>query len=456
MQTPLSNPPLPSTNLRRVAILFSGGPAPGANAVIASAASCFSKAGIEVLGIRNGYSHLMDYDSTGELKEGVAYRILRHQDLEGVRTSNGIMIGTARANPGKKLREPKDLDDPELTAPLATVYEALRSLDVDALVSIGGDDTLTTAAKFKLYQDRLSPDMKRIRVVHLPKTIDNDYAGIDFTFGYFSAVEMLATQVRNLLADAESARAYFIAQVMGRKAGWLSYGAAIAGEATLVIGLEDIAKQWWSTETVIDPKTGKPVIDQATGQPKQRDVFQVSAIVDHIVDTMEARQREGKPYGVIVMAEGIGEYLPLDVILGCVSEEEYRGFDLDEFGHFPVSQLKFSSRIGRMAAKEYKDRTGKKAKVNGVQFGYEVRCHRPTAFDVALGSQLGVGAYRALAEEGKNGVMVSVTGQLQLVYEPFESLINFQKLRATDRPIDPQGDFHLLARYLEPRVDGKP
>jgi 6-phosphofructokinase 1 len=455
MKTPLSSPPKPSTDLRRVAILFSGGPAPGANAVIASAASCFSKAGIEVLGIRNGYSQLMEYAPDNRLKEGIAYKILRYQDLEGLRTGNGIMIGTARANPGKQLREPKDLDDPKRTAALATVYEALRSLDVDALVSIGGDDTLTTAAKFKLFQDRMPADKKRIRVVHLPKTIDNDYAGIDFTFGYFSAVDMLATQVRNLLADAESARAYFIAQVMGRKAGWLSYGAAIAGEATLVIGLEDIAPQWWRKETTIDPKTGKEVIDEKTGKPLERDIFAVSAIVDRIVDTMEVRQKEGKPYGVIVMAEGIGEYLPLDVIRGCVSDEEYRALDLDEFGHFPVSQLKFSSRIGRMAAQEYCRRTGKKAKVNGVQFGYEVRCHRPIAFDVALGSQLGVGAYRALAEEGKNCVMVSVTGQLTLVYEPFEALINFQKLRATDRPIDPEGDFHLLARYLEPRVDGK-
>ncbi len=125
----------------------------------------------------------------------------------------------------------------------------------------------------------------------------------------------------------------------------------------------------------------------------------------------------------------------------------------DEFGHFPVSQLKFSSRFGRLASAEFQRRTGKKAKVNGVQFGYEVRCHLPTAFDVMLGSQLGVGAYRALAEEGKDGVMVSVTGQLALVYKQFSELINYEILRAHDRPIDPDEDFHKLARYLEPRVD---
>ncbi|NLX95718.1 MAG: 6-phosphofructokinase [Rhodopirellula sp.] len=452
MTTPLSSPPRPKTDLGRVAILFSGGPAPAANAVIASAASCFSKVGIGVVGIRNGYSHLMDYRPGSRLEEGVAYTMLDHRDLEGARTSSGIMIGTARANPGKQLKEPKDLDDPNKTAPLQTVLDALRWLDVDALISIGGDDTLTTAAKFKLYQDR-QEDKKRIRVIHLPKTIDNDYRGIDFTFGYFTAVEMLATQCRNLLADAVSARAYFIAQVMGRKAGWLAYGAAIAGEANLVIGLEDIAKDWWYTETTVNPKTGKQVIDEKTGKPQQRDVFKVDAVVSRIVDMMEARHREGKPYGVIVMAEGLGEYLPLDVIQTCVSEVDFRCLEPDEFGHFPVSQLKFSSRIGRLAAEDFQRRTGKKAKVNGVQFGYEVRCHRPTAFDVVLGSQLGVGAYRALAEEGKDGVMVSVSGQLALLYPPFEELIDYDILRAHDRPISPGEDFHRLARYLEPRVE---
>ena len=71
-------------------------------------------------------------------------------------------------------------------------------------------------------------------MVHVPKTIDNDYRGIDFTFGYFTAVETLADEIRNLLADAEATRGYFIAECMGRSAGWLAYGAAIAGEASLV------------------------------------------------------------------------------------------------------------------------------------------------------------------------------------------------------------------------------
>lgn len=452
MSTPLSSPQKPSTQLRRVAILFSGGPAPAANAVIASAAACFSRSGIEVLGILNGYSHLMEYRAGSPLCEGTAYILLDHKRMEGKRTSQGIMIGTARANPGKSVHSPKDLKDDKATAKLQTVYDALMSLEVDALISIGGDDTLTTAAKFRLSQDEMPADKKRIRVIHLPKTIDNDYEGIDFTFGYFTAVEMLARQVKNLLADARSTHAYFLAQVMGRKAGWLAYGASIAGEASLVIGLEDIPEQWWSKEETVEPETGKTVIDAATGKPKMRDIFDVKALIERCVATMVARDAEGKRYGVFVMAEGLAEYLPLAEVRNCLSEEEYVRLRPDEFGHFPVSQLKFSSRLGKLIADAYQAKTGKKQKVNGVQLGYEVRCHQPTAFDVMLGSQIGVGAYRALAEEGEDAIMVSVGGQFDLEYKPFTKLINFEKMRATARPIRPGQAFHQLARYIEVRV----
>jgi ATP-dependent phosphofructokinase / diphosphate-dependent phosphofructokinase len=453
MTTPLSSPPLPKTAIRRVAILFSGGPAPAANAVIASAASCFSRAGIEVLGILNGYSHLMKFAQGKPIEEGTHYMVLSHEMLEGMRNSQGIMIGTARANPGKLLKKPADFDSVEKTAPLLTTYEALNSLGVDALISIGGDDTLTTAAKFKLYQDRLPADKKRIRVIHLPKTIDNDYRGIDFTFGYFTAVEMLTAELYNLLADARSTGTYYVAQVMGRQAGWLAYGAAIAGEASLVIGLEDLAAYRGIAEPAVDPATGKPLTDSATGKPLVREVFDVSAVVSRIVDTVQARDREGKTYGVIVMAEGIAEYLPQAEIQECLSQSDYRSLKADEFGHFPVSQLKFSGRIGRLAADELKKRTQKDRKFVGLQFGYEVRCNRPTAFDVMLGSQIGVGAYRALAELDHNGVMISIGGPMSLTYEPFEKLINFEKLRAYARPIDTEGDFHQMARYLEERVE---
>ena len=444
----LNTPVVPQTNIKKVAMLFSGGPAPAANSVICSAAMCFSRAGIEVYGMRYGYTSLADYKDGDVLVEGKDYLKLNYKDLEGCRSEGGIIIGSARVNPGKLMKTPADLTNPETNAPMQRVYKALMSMGIDALISIGGDDTLTTAAKFKLYQDTLPADAKRIKVVHLPKTIDNDYKGIDFTFGYFSAVDLLATQMRNLLADAKATQCYYVAQLMGRAAAWLSYGACIAGEASLVVGLEDIVEEWWMEEDQIDTATGETLKD-ANGNALKRKVINIQALCERMADTVCARLEEGKTYGTMGVAEGIGEYLPMEELKRCVSEDEYKNLKPDTFGHYPVSQLKFSSRLGRIVADIVNKRVGKKIKFSGLQFGYEVRCHRPTAFDIILGSQLGTGAYRALVEKGIDGVMVSVTGQLELVFPKFEDLIAMEKLRAYQRPIDPNEAFHQLARYME-------
>ena len=448
MTFPLSSPKLSNTNIKKVAILFSGGPAPSANAVIGSAALCFARAGIEVYGMLNGYTHLENYKSGVKLEEGVAYIRLDKDISEGLRSSRGIVLGTARANPGKPLAHPEDLKDAKKREPLTNVYHALRSLEVDALISIGGDDTLTTAAKFQLIQEELPADAPRIKVVHLPKTIDNDYQGIDFTFGYFTAVEYLASELRNLLADSEATQTGYICQLMGRKAAWLAYGASIAGEGSMVIGLEDIPKEWEMEEETRDPATSE-VLRNEDGTPLMRKVIDVKKLVDRCVDVIIAREAEGKKSFVASIAEGVAEYLPLSEINMCLSHDEYVSLKPDTFGHFPVSQLKYTARLGRLIAEEYKKRTGKSRKMVGLQFGYECRCHAPTAFDIILGSQIGVGAYRALCEADKNAVMISVSGNLDLVFAPFEDLIDYSILRAYQRPITVGSDFHQLARYIE-------
>src|SRR5271166_5004238 len=168
-----------------VAIVFSGGPAPAANAVIGATASAFRRAGHDVVGIRNGYGALEEYDAVARpLVPGEDYRLITDRDLHGLRNTRGVFVGTGRANPGKAIRVLDDLDDPLKTDRLRRVHQALVSLDVDALVSIGGDDTLRTANLLHEYQRRLPPETRRVRVVHVPKTIDNDYRGIDFTFGF--------------------------------------------------------------------------------------------------------------------------------------------------------------------------------------------------------------------------------------------------------------------------------
>jgi 6-phosphofructokinase 1 len=433
----LGRPPKAETRFRRVGILFAGGPAPAANAVISTAASSFLRNGIEVVGILYGYSNLVQFSDDRLLEQGRDYIQIDQRALKRTRNSQGILIGTARTNPGKNISSPAHLDDPVRSAPLRTVDRALRSIGVDALVSIGGDDTLKTANKFKLLQDRApQAGQPPIPVVHLPKTIDNDYMGIDFTFGYFTAVETLAAEIRNLLADAEASRSYYLTETMGRSAGWLAYGAAIAGEASLVISVEDITGRYLAQEESQDPQTGV-----VTSRP----IMKVEEVVKRIVATMRAREdQERKEFGVIVMAEGLAEFLPARYL---------DGISRDDFGHISIAHVGLGRMFSKLVTEEYARQTGRKRKVTGLQLGYESRCARPHAFDVMLGSQLGVGAYRALVEQHLNGVMVSVSGQLELHYVPFEKLVDPETLVTIVRYIEPASDFHRLARFLETYVN---
>jgi 6-phosphofructokinase len=428
-------PAVNTSGIKKVAILFAGGPAPAANAVISTAAYSFMNAGIEVLGIKHGYSSLIDYTSNKPLVEGKDYFKFDHAKLHHARTSQGIMIGTARTNPGKAVSAPEHLKDLERSAPLKRVYEGLLSLGADALISIGGDDTLKTANKMKMFQDLLPEGSKKLPVVHLPKTIDNDYMGIDFTFGYFTAAETLASEIRNLNHDAEAGRAYFVAETMGRSAGWLAYGAAIAGEACMVLSVEDIVGSLRGSETVTDPVSGKSVT---------RTIMHVDKVVERVVKLMQKRDADGREYGVIVLAEGLAEYLPAKYLEGVTR---------DDHGHISIANVNLGRMISKLIMDAYKAKTGKSKKVTGLQLGYEVRCARPTAFDVMLGSQIGVGAFRALVEKKLSGVMVSVAGQLDIQYVPFETLVDPNTLVTKVRYIETNSDFYQLARSLETYIE---
>jgi 6-phosphofructokinase 1 len=291
-------------------------------------------------------------------------------------------------------------------------------------ISIGGDDTLKTANFLYEFQNRLPAGSRRVRVVHLPKTIDNDYRGIDFTFGFFTAVDVMAKELQNLRADAIATSSYFVVETMGRKAGWLSYGVAIAGEANLVLAVEDI-----KGDLTIDGK-GKHL--------------SLDALVDRIADLIMTREKRGKHYGTVVLAEGLAEMLP---------ESTIANLPLDEHGHLPLGRFDLGKLVAQMAMKRYEEKTGRKKKLIGLQLGYESRCAPPHAFDVMLGSQLGIGAYRALVEENLDGHMVSVSGQLDLNYVPFKELINPTTMKTEVRFIQTGSDYHKLARFLETRTD---
>ncbi len=172
---------------------------------------------------------------------------------------------------------------------------------------------------------------------------------------YFTAVETLANEIRNLLADAEAVQGYYLVETMGRSAGWLAYGAAIAGEASLVLSVEDITGKYRQIEELTDTQTG---------ERKTRDIMIVENVVRGIVDTMTARLHEGKPFGVIVLAEGLAEYLPSRYL---------EGIPRDDHGHIAISQVNLNRLFARLVAEEYKRQTGEGRKVTGVQLGYETR-----------------------------------------------------------------------------------
>jgi 6-phosphofructokinase 1 len=423
--------------LRRVGILFSGGPAPAANAVIGAAASAFRRAGIDVVGIRHGYTALQAYDrDTRPLVAEQDYRVIGDRDLWGLRNTRGVLVGTGRANPGKAIRSVSDLDDATKTERLRRVHDALADLDVDALVSIGGDDTLRTANLLYEMQRRLPAGARRVRVVHLPKTIDNDYRGIDFTFGFFTAVDVMANELLNLRADAVATGSYFVVETMGRRAGWLAYGVAIAGEAHMVVGVEDVVG-----DLAVEERT----TDAESGETRTESRLSIDRLADRIVDLVVARERGGKSYGTVVLAEGLAELLPRDFL---------RDVARDDHGHVSLGRIDLGKLVARLVAERYEKRTGRVKKITGVQLGYESRCSPPHAFDVVLGSQLGLGAYRALAEKNLDGHMVSVAGQLELRYVPFSELVDPKTLAAEVRFIERGSDFHRLAMEMGTKITG--
>lgn len=393
----------------KAAVIFSGGPAPGANAVISSVALSFLDAGIPIIGILAGYSKIIDYDrSKDELKEGEHYICFDYKSGQ-FRNERGIIIQTARANPGKTIKKPDDLNDENKTKLLNNILNAFEDLDVGLLISIGGDDTLRTA---NLIHSMGLP------AIHIPKTIDNDYFGIPWTFGYWTSVDVASKAILNLGADARATSTYFIAEIMGRKAGWLTYAAGIAGEAIKMIAVEDLVPD----EEFID----------------------IDAICSDIVDTIIKREEQGRYYGVVVVAEGLVDRLP----------DYLRPTEKDPFGHTILGQAEIGKVIAKGVERFYNERTDSKIKIKGKQIGYETRTAQPISFDVVLGSTLGYGAYK-LFSTGKIGHMVSVKDQFDIVPIDFSELIDPETLTTKVRTVPENSDFYHLKNaltYKEPEI----
>ncbi len=389
------------TSHKKVAILFSGGPAPSANAVISSVALSFINAKVPIIGFFYGFEFLEEYDHKNRyfLSPNVHYQVL-DETISRIRNRRGVFLKTSRANPGRDIQSPEDLQDAKKTHKLRNILQALESLGIGCLITIGGDDTLKTAN----FLSRLG-----LPVIHIPKTIDNDYFGIAWTFGYWSSVQAGQEALLNLKADAESTSSYFIVELMGRKAGWLTYAAGIAGEAVQMISTEDI----------------------------EGDVLDIDQLAARIVDTILWREKNGKYYGVICVAEGLADKLP----------EKYRPTEKDRHGNVILGTAEVG-RVLRDAAEEaYKERSGRKKKIIFKQIGYETRNALPISFDVVLASMLGFGAYKLYKNRQFNS-MVSVSDNFSIVAVPFEQLIDPHTLLTRLRNVPRGSDFFELKEAL--------
>jgi len=390
-------------NGKKVGVLFSGGPASAANTVISSAVLAFLNKNIPVIGVYNGFEYLERFEKYNpySLVEKVHFF---HFDtsVTKIRNIRGVFLRTSRANPGREIQSVEDLKDTKKIRSLQNILDAFEHLGVGYLITIGGDDTLKVAN----YLHRLG-----MPVIHVPKTIDNDYYGIPWTFGYWTGVEVTKNAILNLKADAESTDSYFVVELMGRKSGWLTYAAGIAGEAVKMIASEDIELE-----------------------------FDVEAIAEECVDLIILREREGKAAGVICVAEGLVDKLA----------DRYRPHETDKHGNVIFGKAEIAKVLADKIGQLYKKRTGKLKKVIGKQIGYEIRSAPPVSFDVVMGSMLGFGTY-ILFERKQFGHMVSVTDNFDIKAIAFEDLVDDQTLVTRLRCVPKGSDFYNLKEALSYR-----
>jgi ATP-dependent phosphofructokinase / diphosphate-dependent phosphofructokinase len=334
----------------KLGIVVGGGPAPGINSVIGAATirACYS--GLEVVGILDGFSHIMKGDTSH----------VRSLDIEAVSLVHfrgGSVLRTARANPTK---DPKTI---------AASLESLKTLGVNKLVTIGGDDTAFSALTLAEHSKG------NLRVVHVPKTIDNDLDLPDSipTFGYQTARHVGTDIVKDLLTDAQTTSRWYFVVAMGRKAGHLALGIGRAAGATL---------------TIIPEEFGKKTVA-------------LDEIADILVGAMIKRIEHGRADGVAVLAEGLVEYLSAEELKSVAGDVE-----TDEHGHLRMAEVEFGPII-KTRVQEKLNALGIKATIVTKNVGYELRCTDPIPFDMEYARDLGYCAAKYLIEGG-SGAMVTV------------------------------------------------
>lgn len=329
---------------KKIGILTGGGDCPGLNPVIRAVVRKCLEYNVEVIGIKNGWKGLIE-NSTIKLD---------FQSVSGILPKGGTILGTSRTNPYKKEEHLKSL------------HENYKKLAIDALIAVGGEDTLGVADK--LFKEG-------INVVGVPKTIDNDLSGTDYTFGFDTALNTATEAIDRLHTTAESHNRIMVVEVMGRHAGWIAVEAGIAGGADIIL------------------------------------IPEIPIDLEEVVGLIKKRHDRGKTFSIVVVSEG-AKFGNKDL----VTQEE----KLDEFGHIRLGG------IGDILARLIENKTGYETRVTVL--GHIQRGGTPTAFDRVLGTRFGVKAVE-LVMAGKFGQMVSLQGD-KIIAVPLSAAVS--KLKTVD------------------------
>lgn len=374
---------------KKLAILVGGGPAPGINSVIGAATIRAVLEGVEVIGIRDGFKWIMEGDIS-HVKE------LTIENVSRIHFRGGSYIGIARNNPTK---DKKHLEN--------TVTSLLR-LNVDKLITIGGDDTAFSALKVNEMADG------RIKVVHVPKTIDNDLDlphGIP-TFGFQTARHIGVELVKNLMVDAQTTSRWYFVVSMGRKAGHLALGIGKATGATL---------------TLIPEEFPGPDV-------------RLAQIVDILVGAIIKRLSYGRKDGVAILAEGLVEHLKQEDLEPLVNVER------DAHDNIRLAEVNFGE-ILKYKVQERLREFGIKSTIVAKNIGYELRCADPIPFDMEYTRDLGFAAAQFILSNG-TGAMVSIqNGRFVPMY--FDDILDPVTKKTRVRMVDPSSEsFYIARRYM--------
>jgi 6-phosphofructokinase 1 len=368
-----------------LAILVGGGPAPGINSVIGAATIRAKLEAIDVIGIRDGFEWLMH----GDIDHVIPLSI---EAVSRIHFRGGSYLGIARANPTK---------DPQL---LENTVNSLLRLNVSQLVTIGGDDTAYSAMKLEEHA------AGRIRVVHVPKTIDNDLdlpPHID-TFGFQSARHYGVDIVKNLMVDAKTTSRWYFVIAMGRKAGHLALG---------------IGKATGATITLISEEFDTPI--------------RLKDIVDTLAASIIKRLTAGRRDGVAIIAEGV----VLDVSEGDLAN--LHEVERDAHGHLRIAEVNLGEILKAQVSERLRG-LGIKTTIAAKNIGYELRCADPIPFDMEYTRDLGYCAAKYLLAGG-NAAMISMQGG-HFVPIPFSEMIDSETGRTKVRMVDIASTRYAIAR----------